>query len=305
MIKSTAIRIALTIASAALLHGCAGMRPPEFSTQVEGVNVSYRPRDTGLDRWINAQPVDLSVHETQTEKAMALFGYPKLSWYPEGRLTYKSTAQVAIIETPLYMRPTYGGPGDLKPQSQRGGPNAADSIITAGLGSGNAGLALVGALAGIGAAGENADPRTTWSHLLCYKSQADFDASAALQSCWSDWLGQMRSLPHQQVDKPGQGSAKFVIEVPTASQGNGRVGMSLARSRTQYFQGMAPVQMGGFKAHIFHFYPHVWALPGSSFTVEDLVAELGKNKPAALVYLIAGKADSRNRTGVDPVGVVD
>lgn len=55
----------------------------------------------------------------------------------------------------------------------------------------------------------------------------------------------------------------------------------------------------------FHFYPFVRSGKEGAFTVEELVAELGKNKPSDVVYLIAGSADTRKRTGVDPVGVVD
>jgi len=307
MMNNRPFRIALTISFVAALQACAGVRlpfPGEVTTQVESMSVSYVPRQTGLDRWVNAQPVDLSTHKTQTEKAMALFGYPKLSWYPEGRLTYASTTKVAIIETPLYMRSTYGGPGDLKPQS-RGSASTSDSVITAGLGSGNGGLAAAGALASIGSSGQDADPRTNFSHMLCYKAQAQFDATAALQSCWKDWLGQMRSMPAREAELHHLDFVQFGLSVPTQAGGKGHVRMTLNRSRAEYFEGSAPVQMGGFKAHIFHLYPIVRALPGDQFTVEDLVAELAKKKPADVIYLIAGNSDSRERAGVDPVGLVD
>jgi len=305
MMKKRATRIALTAATVAGLQGCAGVMlpyPGEVTTQVDGMNVTYIPRETGLDRWVNAQPVDLSLHETQTEKAMSLFGYPKLSWYPEGRLTYISTTEVAIIETPLYMRPTYGGPDDLRPQS---GAGSSDPLITAGLGSGKGGLAAVGALASVGSSVRNSDPRTSFSHFLCYKAQEKYNASTALQSCWSDWLGQMRSIPQMKDESRFMDIIAFDLAIPTAAGGKGHAVMTMNRSRTEYFTGMAPVQMGGYKAHIFHFYPFIRSGEEGAFTVEELVAELGNNKPSDLVYLISGSPDTRKRTGVDPVGVVD
>lgn len=304
MMKIRTMKPALTIVSLAALQGCVGVMlpfPGEITTQVENMNVTYVPRETGLDRWINAQPVDLSAHKTQTEKAMALFGYPTLGWYPEGRLTYNNTVRVAIIETPLYMRPSYAGPSDLRPLSAS---SATDTLITAGLSTGNGALAAAGAVASLGPSG-NADPRTRQSHFLCYKAQDKYDANSALQSCWKDWLGQMRSIPLQQDELHSMDIVQFGLTVPTVEGREGHARMALNRSRTGYFVGMAPVQMGGYKAHIFHFNPIVRALPGDPYTVEDLIALLEKNKPSDIVYLIAGAADTRKRFGVDPVGIVD
>lgn len=303
MIKSRFIRT-LAFASITVLQGCAGLMlpvPGEVTTQADGMNVSYVPLDTGLVLWVNSRSVDLSAQETQTEKAMALFGYPKFSWFPEGGFTHLGTTMYVYTDMPIYMQPSYRGPTDLQPQSK---PGSSEALLTAGLGSANGGLALVGALTSVGSDVANADPRT-FSHILCYKPQDKFDASAALQSCWNDWLGHMRSIPQMKEESQFMDIIAFDLAIPTSVGEKGHAIMAMNRSRTSYFTGMAPVQMGGFKAHIFHLYPYVRSGKEGAFMVEELVAELGKNKPSDLVYLISGSADTRKRTGVDPVGVVD
>ena len=289
----------LTVAAAIALavNGCAMIPPAPFPGEVSvdhnGLYYSYYEPLGGTVRYANTQPQDLSGLQDDTQKALAVLGFPSMKDWPAMTFTTDMPRNAGEVQAAKIRNGKYGDPA---PGESVG---AADAAISAGLGDAAPGAALgAAAILSSDTSGFH-DARITFSHVLCFKPTEKLSKEDALKSCWDDYHMNI-STALDQYEPRNDSFWKHSYRIKVAE--NGMASLITDRYRAQYSPGYAPVELGGFKAHTFRIEMVVWN-PRGSYTVEDFVRLLGATKPDSLVYLISAKADPRDREGVEPIGV--
>lgn len=291
---------ALLVFFAASLHGCAFIplppAPGEFLVQHHGLEYSYIEALGGTFKVVNAEPQDLSKQVSETDKARSIFGYPSMKGYPPNTFTYDMSRYARKAEdVARYQSSSY------KPAKSSQGAGIADTAVTAGLAGDMSPAGAVGAalVLGAGSVGSK-DPRIIMSHLLCFKPVEKFNAAEALKSCWDDFNDNIASA----FETWESNNTSFGRQIHSIRIGNtGRARVIVERRMTYHTKGSAPVDRGGYPAHIFNFIVDFSPILDSPYTVENMAAMLDKTKPDSLVYLISSKSDPREREGLEPIGL--
>lgn len=281
---------------ALLLQGCASHLPGSVRVEKGGVEYSYKAFNGGTFKYANSKPLDLSNRATDTDKALAVFGFPSMRNFPPMTFTAEMAWRSQLPEdNERFLNGKYE-----KPVSS-GSIGLADGAVTAGLAGDISPLAAVGAATVL--SGDNMafrDARVTYSHMLCYKPFDSMSAADALKSCWEDFEKNVGTAFEQiQPYSTDNDQHTFWIRIPE----EGRAVIKVDHYLAAYSPGFTPIQLGGSKSHVFKFYVDVLVYLNSNYKVEDMAAMLGKTKPDNLVYLITAKADPRQREGLEPIGV--
>lgn len=290
------INIGLIAVFALSMQGCASLMPGSVLVERNGIEYSYKPSKGGTYKYANSKPLDLSNRTTETDKALAVFGFPSMRNFPPMTFTADMAWRSSFPEAnERFLNGKY-----VKPESNDS-IGLADGALTAGLAGDVAPLAAVGAVAAL--SGDNMafrDARITYSHMLCFKPFASMTAIDALKSCWDDFEKNVSTAFEQlQPYSTNNDEHTYWIRIPE----QGRAVIKVDHYLADYSPGYVPVQLGGGKAHVFKFYVDVLAYLNSNYKVEDLAAMLKKTKPDNLVYLITAQADPRQREGLEPIGV--
>lgn len=288
--------IGLIAVFALSMQGCASLMPGSVLVERNGIEYSYKPSKGGTYKYANSKTLDLSNRATETDKALAVFGFPSMRNFPPMTFTADMAWRSSFPEAnERFLNGKY-----VKPESN-GSLGLADGAVTAGLAGDISPLAAVGAVTVL--SGDNMafrDARVTYSHMLCYKPFESMSAADALKSCWDDFEMNV-STAFEQIKpfSPENDQHTFWIRIPE----KGRAVIKVDHYLAAYAPGYKPVQLGESKAHVFKFNIDVLAYLNSDYKVEDLAAMLGKTKPKNLVYLITARADPRQREGLEPIGV--
>lgn len=290
------INIGLIAVFALSMQGCASLMPGSVLVERNGIEYSYKPSKGGTYKYANSKPLDLSNRTTETDKALAVFGFPSMRNFPPMTFTAEMAWRSQFPEeNERFLNGKY-----VKPES-KGTIGLADGAVTAGLAGDVAPLAAVGAATVL--SGDRMafrDARVTYSHMLCYKPFDAMSAADALKSCWEDFEKNVSTAFEQiQPYSTDDDQHTFWIRIPE----QGRAVIKVDHYLAAYAPGYTPVQLGGSKAHVFKFNVDVLPYLKSNYVVEDLAAMLGKTKPKNLVYLITAEADPRLRQDLEPIGV--
>ncbi len=293
-------KIGLVGLFAGALYGCAFIplppRPGEVSIEHHGLEYSYIEAIGGTFQLVNSKPQELSGQIAETDKARRVFGYPSMKMYPPNTFTSDMARFARTMEDVAPYQ------SDAKGAAKSGtGIGAADAAVTAGLAGDMAPAGAVGVAVVLGAGGAGAnDPRINLSSLLCFKPADKMNAADALKSCWDDFNANVSSA----FDTWEPTSTSFWRHTHSIRIGNtGRARVSIHRNLAEHAKGFAPVDRGGYSAHIFKFFVDINPILDSPYKVDDMAALLDKTKPDSLVYLITARADQRDREGLEPIGL--
>ncbi|GGH97303.1 hypothetical protein GCM10007363_30900 [Pseudomonas fluvialis] len=270
--------------------------PGEVRVEHRGLGYSYIEPNGGTFKVANAKPQDLSGLLTDTDKALSVFGFPSMKIYPPNSFTFDMArfAYTADDVAPYQTRHNDALKADK-------GIGAADTAITAGLAGDMSPAAAIGLAVVLGGGSvRTEDPRIIMSNLLCFKPVGKMDAKEALRSCWDDFNANVSSA----FDTWEPTSTAIWRHTHSIRIGNtGRARISMNRKLADYGKGFAPVERGGYSAHIFKFAVRINPMLDSPYKVDDLAAMLDKTKADSLVYLISAKADPREQVGLEPIGL--
>lgn len=298
--KECVLKVGLVSLVTAAIHGCAFIPTPptpgEVRIEHRGLGYSYIEPIGGTFKVANAKPQDLSGLLTDTDKALSVFGFPSMKIYPPNTFTFDMArfAYTADDVAPYQTRPNDA----LKAGK---GIGAADTAITAGLAGDMPPAAAIGVAVALGGRSvRTEDPRIITSNLLCFKPADKMGAKEALKSCWDDFNANVSSA-FDTWEPTSTGIWRHIHSIRIGNTGRARI--SMYRKLADYGKGFAPVERGGYSAHIFKFAVRINPMLDSPYKVEDLAAMLDKTKPDSLVYLISAKDDPRERVGLEPIGV--
>lgn len=298
--KDFSSKIGLVGLFAGALYGCAFIPPPatpgEVRIEHRGLEYSYVEALGGTFKVVNAKPQDLSGQLAETDKARRIFGFPSMKLYPPNTFTFDMARFARNTED---VAPYLSDTNDVAQAGK--GIGSADAAVTAGLAGDMAPAAAVGAAVVLGTGGiSSKDPRIIMSNLLCFKPADKMNESEALKSCWDDFNANLSSA----FDTWEPASTSFWQHTHSIRIGNtGRARLSVHRNLAYHAKGFAPVDRGGYSAHIFKFIVDINPILDSPYKVDDMAAMLDKTKPDSLVYLISAKADPREREGLEPIGL--
>lgn len=298
--KECVLKVGLIGLISVAIHGCGLIPTPptpgEVTIEHHGLEYSYIEPIGGTYQLVNSKPQDLSGSIAESDKARRVFGYPSMKMYPPNTFTFDMARFARTMEdvAPFQADAT----GTAMPSA---GIGAADVAVTAGLAGDMAPAAAVGAAVALGSGSvRSKDPRIVLSGLLCFKPADKMSAADALKSCWDDFNANVSSA----FDTWEPTSTSFWRHTHSIRIGNtGRARMSIHRNLAEHAKGFAPVDRGGYSAHIFKFFVDFNAISDSPYKVEDMAALLDKTKPDSLVYLISARADQREREGLEPIGL--
>lgn len=298
--KKSSSEIGLIGLFAGALYSCAFIplppTPGEVSIEHHGLEYSYIEAIGGTFQLVNSKPQELSGQIAETDKARRVFGYPSLKMYPPNTFTFDMARFARTMEDVAPYQTDSNG--TVMPGA---GIGAADVAVTAGLAGDMAPAAAVGAAVALGSGSvRSKDPRIVLSGLLCFKHADKMSAADALKSCWDDFNANVSSA----FDTWEPTSTSFWRHTHSIRIGNtGRARVSIHRNLAEHAKGFAPVDRGGYSAHIFKFFVDINPILDSPYKVDDMAALLDKTKPDSLVYLISAKADPREREGLEPIGL--
>ncbi len=296
-------KLIVVVAAFAALQGCVGMimRPGEVAVPYKDTEVTYLPAKHSTFAYANASPQDLDSTESETFKVLALLGFPSMKTFPFAKFNNALADTSSAQSVASYLA------GNDPARGEGGKAQASDFFVSAGL-AGD--ISPVGAVAGVVASDrswETGDPRVAYSTVLCFKPVTDFDPAGALASCYKDvdaHIGSAFTMREPQYEFARH--LMYKVNLPLSNGKTAINDIAVARYGAGYAEGYAPVDRGGFKAHMIKM--RLLTIYDRSdkavhYRAEELVAALSKGKPDSLVYLISPAADQQARKDIEPFGI--
>lgn len=275
--------------------------PGEVVVSFMDTDVSYLPKKNPTFAHANAAPQDLSAVKTDTLKVLSLLGYPSMQALPMGTFSNARADTTTANEVAIYLA------GNAPAPSDPSASHASDLFVSAGLAGDIAPLgAVVGALAS-NSAYETRDPRAEESTVLCFKPVAEHDPSSALASCMQDITTHITSsFTMQEPLFLFANYLQYKVSFPLSSGATAINRLGVYRHMSDYALGFAPVDRGGYKAHMFKV--SLLTIYDRSddavlYRAEDLGAVFAKNKPDSLVYLLTASPTQKAQDAFEPVGI--
>jgi len=291
-------KISILGASALLLTTLAGCTIDNTVPAAEGSEFSYSPGTLTTIALANRKPAEFPDSMSESEKIRHLFGYPLVSATPMGQFTASRamTSGPESVQAYLNQMPTAKPPSGLR----------AEDMVTAGAGLGGLGIALLGGSAMTGGSGVGFDMREHTAVLCFVDSTKTPSAGDALLQC-QDQLSEhlISALNATKQRTAGEGPLIYTGTIEVGGKKVPEV-LYVSKRNSWYSAGFAPVDLGGYPAHIFkiNFFTKGYIEEAEGYAlVEDLAAALRKDKPANLKYRISARDDYRVRTGLEGLPV--